>query len=130
VRLSEFPFQQVDSQRCFLYFELAHNASRAEKELGVVMYHPYKCLITDLEHQKRKTAQESPERRIQWQNPSSKARLSYMSPASQAKRRKYTQYDRTNTARKLVKFEDSEIQLDDPQNEEMQNIVQSIDEDN
>ena len=61
--------------------------------------------------------------------PSSKARLSYMSPASREKRKKLTQYERTNTMRKLSKYEDSKIVLDDAQNEEMCDIMQSIGDD-
>jgi len=39
------------------------------------------------------------------------------------------QYERSNTMRKLQKYEDSEIVLDDAQNEEMCDIVQSIGDD-
>jgi len=49
-----------------------------------------------------------------------------MSPVSQAKQQKLAQYERTNTKRKLAKYEDSEIVLDHSQNEEMCKMVQSI----
>ena len=52
-----------------------------------------------------------------------------MSPASQAKRKQLAQYERTNSIRKLAMYEDSEILLDDMQNEEMCSIVQSIGDD-
>ena len=39
------------------------------------------------------------------------------------------QYERTNTMRKLAKYEDSEIVLDHNQNEEMCKVVQSIGDD-
>lgn len=128
-RLSEFPFQRVDSQKCSLFFELAHNATKAEKEVSDVMCYPCKRLVNDLEHQKRRTAAETPTKKIKRQKPSSKARLSYMSPASQAKQKQLTQYERTNSIRKLAMYEDSEIMLDDTQNEEMCSIVQSIGDD-
>ena len=130
VRLSEFPFQRVDSQRCSLLFELVHNASKAEKEASDVVCYPCKRLVRDLEHQKKRTAAETPTKKIKRQQPSSKARLSYMSPASQAKRKQLAQYERTNSIRKLAMYEDSEIMLDDTQNEEMCSIVQSIGDDN
>ena len=92
VWLTKFPFQRVDSQRCSLLFELAHNASTAEKESSDVMCYPCKRLINHLEHQKKRTAAETPKKKIKRQHPSSKARLSYMSPASQAKRKQLAQY--------------------------------------
>ena len=41
-----------------------------------------------------------------------------MSPASQAKHKKLTQYERTNGFRKLVRYEENEVTLDDEQNDE------------
>lgn len=125
-RLSDFPFHRVDSQRWDLYFELAHNASRLEKGSSEVLCYPCKRLVNDLEHQKRRTAAETPIRKLKRRKPSSKARLSYMSPASQAQRKKFGQYERTNTMRKLANYENSEIVLDHNQNEEMCKVVQSI----
>ena len=55
VQLTEFPFHQVDSQKCQLFFETSHNATAAEKESSELECYPCKRLITDLEHQKRKT---------------------------------------------------------------------------
>ena len=52
-----------------------------------------------------------------------------MSPASQAKRKKLVQYQRTNVTRKLSNYEDSEINLSDAQSKEMCNTVQSIGDD-
>ena len=51
-----------------------------------------------------------------------------MSPASQAKRKKLAQYERTSTMRKLANYESSEITLDVNQNE-MCSIVQAIGDD-
>ena len=39
-----------------------------------------------------------------------------MSPVSQAKRKKLAQYERTSNIRKLKKYEDNEVTLDDEQN--------------
>ena len=79
----------------------------------------------DLNHQKRKKQSESPSKRIKRQLPSSKAKLQYMSPASQQKRKLYTQYERTNSLRKLVKYEANEVDLNDEQNAEMSSIVEA-----
>jgi len=87
VRVSKFSFDKVDSQKCDLYFELAHNASRLEKSSSEVLCYPCKRLINHLECQKTRTAEESPSKKLKCQMPSSKARLSYMSPASREKRR-------------------------------------------
>ena len=125
-RVSKFPFSQVDSHKCHLYFELAH---KAEKESRDVLCYPCKRLLNHLKCQKTRTVGETPTRKLKQQRPSSTARLSYMSPASQAKRKKPAQYERTNSIRKLSNYEDSEMNLDDAQNEEMCNIVQSIGED-
>ena len=56
------------------------------------------------------------------------ARLSYyMSPASQAKRKKLTTgYERISNIRKLKKYEENEVTLDDEQNDEMCNLVEQI----
>lgn len=32
VRLTQFPFQEIDSHNCQLLFELSHNASKTEKD--------------------------------------------------------------------------------------------------
>ena len=82
VHLTEFPFQRVDSVKCKLLFELACNASKEQKYSEEVRCRPCARLVTDLEHQKRRTAAETPTRKVKWQHPFSRARLSFMSPAS------------------------------------------------
>ena len=126
VRLTEFPFQRVDSVKCKLLFELARNASKEQKDSQEVRCGPCTRLVTDLEHQKRRTAAETPTRKVKRQHPSSQARLSFMSPASQAKRKKLAQYERTNSFRKLARYEENEVTLDDEQNDEMNSVVEKI----
>jgi len=126
VRLTEFPFQRVDSVNCKLLFELAHNASKEQKDSKEVRCRPCTRLVTDLEHQKRRTTAETPTRKVKRQHPSSRARLSFMSPASQAKRKKLAQYERTSNIRKLAKYEANEVTLDDEQNDEMSSVVENI----
>ena len=103
MRLTEFPFQRVDSVKCKLLFDLAHNASKEQKDSEEVRCRPCTCLVTDLEHQKRRTTTETPTRKVKQQHSSSRARLSFMSPASQAKCKKLAQYGRTNGFRKLAR---------------------------
>ena len=126
VRLTEFPFQRVDSNNCQVFFELSHNARKSEKDANAVKCCACKRLITDLNHQKKRTNAETPTRKIKRQNSSSRAKLSYMSPASQAKRKKLTQYERTSDIRKLANLEEDEVCLDDEQHEEMRNVVKRI----
>ena len=49
-----------------------------------------------------------------------------MSPLSQKKRKLYAQYERTNNIRKLSKYEDSEVVLNEEQNEEMCAIMEAM----
>ena len=126
VRLTEFPFTRVDSVNCKLLFQLAHNATAEEKSSAEVKCYPCKRLVSDLERQKRRTSEETPTRKTKRQDPSSRARLSYMSPDSRAKRRKLAQYERTSNIRKLAKYEENEIDLDDEQNDEMCAIMEKM----
>ena len=124
VRLCEFPFTRVDSVTCRLWFKPALNLSVAEKEANEVKCPPCKRLVHHLNWQKKKTASESPVRKIKRQDPPSRARLQHMSPHSQQKRKKLAQYQRTNNIRKLKKYEDSEIVLDAEQSTEMCSVME------
>ena len=126
VQITDFPFHRVDSINCKLLFQLARNATQSERSAQEVRCSACKRLVLDLNHQKKRTGAETPTRRIKRQHLSSRARLSYMSPASQAKRKKLAQYERTSNIRKLKKYEDNEVTLDDEQNDEMCNIVEQI----
>ena len=126
VRITDFPFHRIDSINCKLLFQLAHNATESERTVKKVRCSACKRLVSNLNHQKKRTAAETPTQRLKRQNPSSRARLSYMSPASQAKRKKLAQYERTSNIRKLKKYEESEVTLDDEQNDEMCNIAEQI----
>jgi len=125
LRINHFPFSCVDSVHCKLWFIPASNLSVAEKEASEIRCPPCRRLVHDLNHRKRKKQSESPSKRIKRQLPSSKAKLQYMSPASQQKRKLYTQYERTNSLRKLAKYEANEVDLNDEQNAEMSSIVEA-----
>ena len=49
-----------------------------------------------------------------------------MSPASQEKHKKLAQFERTNSIRKLTRYEENEITWNDDQNEEMQTVMKEI----
>ena len=129
VRLTDFPFHRVHSVKCDLLFELARNATKEEKDAKEVKCYPCKDLVRHLERQKTRTLKETPTRKAKRQRPSSRARLSYMSPASQAKRKKLAQYERTNSIRKLARYEEHEVTLDDDQNEEMRTVMEMTKDD-
>ena len=124
VRKTEFPFARVDSVNCLLWFKLALNARASEKDSAEVRCKYCKRLVLDLECQKRRTISESPSRKVKRQSVSSKARLSYMSPASQLKRRQNAQYSRNLSAHKLAKYKESEVTLNEEQHAEMCTIVE------
>jgi len=126
VRQSEFPFSHVDSVNCKLWFLPASNISVTEKAASEVKCPACKHLVHDLSLQRKRTLAESPSRRIKRQCPSSRARLQYMSPASQLKRKRYTQYEWSSSIRKLQKLEDSEVVLSDEQNEEMCAVMEAM----
>ena len=129
VRQNSFPFARIDSVNCKLMFLPAANASVAEKEADEVKCSACKRLIHDLNLQKRRTLAESPARKMKRQNPSSRARLEYMSPASRMKRKRLAQYERSSSIRKLSKFEESEVVLNEEQDEEMRAVMDAVHDD-
>ena len=126
VRKTAEPFARVDSVNCNLWFLLASNATAAEKASMEVHCTACKRLIHYLNCQRRRTLAESPSRKLKRQLSSSRARLSYMSPASQNKRKCHAQSERSNLLRKLEKCSESDVTLNDEQHDEMCAIVESI----
>jgi len=78
----------------------------------------YKQLKRILDCQRTNTLSESPSKKINRQALSSRARLTYLSPASQAKRKQNSQMER-NSDKKLRKHEKTELMLDEEQHDEM-----------
>ena len=87
VRYSTFPYQRVDSVKCVVWFKAARNATLAEKSASEVLCYACKRLKANLDWQLKRTRAESPTRKIKRQSASSSARLMYMSPDSQRKRK-------------------------------------------
>lgn len=114
---------------CLLWFKLASNATANEKASAEVRCKHCKRLVLDLECQKRRTLSESPSRKVKRQSVSSKARLSYMSPASQLKRQQNVQYTRKLSAQKLARYKENEVMLNEEQHTEMCSIVERTEND-
>ena len=126
VRQTLEPFDRIDSINCRLWFQPASNATRAEKSAQEVQCSARKRLVSDLNCQRRRTLKESPSRTVKRQSSSSRARLKYMSPASQQNRRSNAQAARSNMMRKLKRCGEADVTLTDDQHEEMCSIVSEI----
>ena len=109
VRYSSTPYQRVDSVNCARWYKLPSNAPLTDKFAKEVMCPACKAMKNR-------------------QAPSSKAKLSYMSPASQSKRKQNALTERNNDKRKLTKYEKTEVTLADEQHEEMCAIMNKVEE--
>ena len=127
VRRMEAPFYRIDSVNCQMWFELPSNASGAAKSSEEATCSACKRLSSDLEWQLKRTETESPPRKLKRQAASSKARLMYMSPASQLKRKQNASMERGIDKRKLARFENTEITLADEQHTQMCDVMNAID---
>jgi len=128
VRYSTSPFQRVDSVNCPLWFKQSVKARASEKYASKAMCSVCKRLKTHLDWQLKRTLSESPSRKVKRQAPSSKAKLSSMSPASQNKRKQNVTSERNSDKKKLRKYENTEVSLDDDQHDDLCEIVKKIEE--
>ena len=128
VRQCTAPFKRIDSVNCKRWFQLPANAPLADKFSKEVLCRACKRLKLDLEWQRKRTQSESPSRKVKRQAPSSKARLTYMSPSSQLKRKQNVLMERNSDKRKLSKYQNTEVTLSEEQHEEMSAIVRRIEE--
>jgi len=110
------PFYRVYLVNCKLWFELPSNARLAEKALPEVLCSACKRLVSHLNWQLKCTMEESPSKMIKRQSASSRARLSYMSPASQLKRKQHAIMERSIDKRKLARYEATKVALAEEQN--------------
>ena len=74
----------------------------------------------------KRTELESPSKKLKRQVSSSHARLTYMSPISQEKRRLNQQNERKNLRKKLLQYDNTTVSLDDHQAEEMSAVTSII----
>ena len=128
VRYSSAPFQRVDSANCVLWYKLTPNAPLADKFTKEVMRPSCKELKNRLNYKRKITIAESPSRKMKRKAPSSKAKLSKMSPFSQSKQKQNASTERNNDKRKLTKYERTEVMLTDEQHEEMSEILDKVEE--
>ena len=126
VRHMEAPFYRINSVNCQMWFELPSNASEAAKSSEEATCSACKRLSSDLEWQLKRTETENPSRKLKRQAVSSKARLMYMSPASQLKRKQNASMERGIDKRKLARFENTEITLADEQHTHMCDVMNAI----
>ena len=94
VRRMEAPFYQIDSVNCKMWFKLPSNVSVAAKGIEEATCSACKKLSSDLEWQLKRTETKSPSRKLKRQAASARARLMYMSPASQLKRKQNASMER------------------------------------
>ena len=127
VRCTEAPFYRIDSVNCKMWFELPSNASEAAKSSAEGTCSTCKRLSSDLEWQLKRTAAESPSKKIKTQSDSSRARLTYLSPANQLKKKQNVPMERGIDKRKLAKYENTEITQADEQHMQMCDVVNAID---
>jgi len=126
VRITQFPYSRVDSVTCKLWFLPPLNASATEKAASEVKCTGCKRLVQLLKLQKARTLAESPGKKLRRQQPSSRARLQHMSPASRQARKRFAQYQRSSNIRKLARLEENEVILDNEQHEEMSAVVEAV----
>ena len=122
------PFHRVDLVNCVIWFLLAPNARLAEKKSKQVRCGGCKRLVTDLNCQLQRTLKETPTRKLNRQAVSSRARLTYMSPASQLQRKQNAQTERSNDKLKLAKLHIVDLDLSDEQHVDMCNVTEAIEE--
>ena len=98
------------------------NASAAKREAEELLCRKCVRLKCNLERQVRRTNEESSSKKIKRQS-TTRARLAYMSPTSQAKRKGN---QKTCMSRKLSHYFAKKITLDEDQNEELSNVMTVI----
>ena len=122
VRQTFTPFHRVESVKCLVWFELSAKCTKEQRIAKSVMCPACVRLKCDLQHQLSRTLSESPSKRLARQQSSSHAPLCYMSPANQEKRRANQKNDRKHMKKKLLRYADTEVSLDDEQSDEISSM--------
>ena len=123
-RVWEQPFKRVDSKNCLLWHKLPPKARLQERDESTVLCRGCKRLRSDLEHQRRRS-DVSQAKRAKRLLPSSSFKLKYLSPKSVAKRKQATQRERSRDKAAVAKA-NSDIVLEDDQSDEVDQIMQTI----
>ena len=95
-----------------------------QKSSDEVHCRPCKRLNSYLDHQRRRS-DVSPGVRLKRQQPSSRYKLKYLSPASIRKRKAATQKERSNDKAKLSRLSEFDITLEDDQLDEVSEVLQN-----
>ena len=126
VNLVMSPFQRVDAKGCLYWYKLPKNATLQEQASDEVLCSACKRLLSDLEHQKKRSSLVSPRRRIKRQAANSNYPTKYLSPFSTKIRKKNMQTERSKDKALLSKYSKLDITLDDSQHDEMCKIVTEL----
>ena len=128
IRSRSTPIHRVESVKCLRWHKIGKTSSIDKRQASEVLC---KSCIVQRSHLDRKVQRklaESPGRKSKRQCASSKAKLTYMSPLSQQKR-KYDQRQKMHSTQvKLTKYQQTEITLDEQQDEEMENMMKVIEQ--
>ncbi|XP_065908252.1 uncharacterized protein [Dysidea avara] len=127
VRLWDRPFKRIDSKDCTLWYQLKSNASDMQKSSDEVLCRPCKRLNSYLDHQRRRS-DVSLGTCLKRQQPSSRYKLKYLSPASIHKRKAATQKERSNDKAKLSRLSEFDITLENDQSDEVSEVLQTIEQ--
>jgi len=128
VHRTEVPFYRVSSVNCNTWFKVPANAPLTAKRSVEVTCSACKRLILDLDWQLQCTTSESPSKKLKRQDASSRARLSYMSPASQVKRKQNAVMEQGLDKRKLARYKNTEITLSEEQHVQMCGVMDVVDQ--
>lgn len=126
VRITLEPFHRIDANKCLMWTELGRTASRERREATEVLCRYCVRLRCNLNHQVRRTKDQGPSKRMKQQDPSSRARLSYMSPNNKSKRTVNKRIERGKDKRKVKRFTRTDLTIDCEQAEEISAVVSMI----
>lgn len=130
MNITETPFQRVNAKGCLWWFKLPKNATTEEKSSNEVACSCCKRPRTDLDHQKRRSSQVSPTKRIQRQATSSNYPIKFMLPASTVKQKTNAHKQTFKLRVALDKHANTDVTLDDALHDEMCEVIKEIEKDN
>uniref|UniRef100_A0A1X7TRQ2 Uncharacterized protein n=1 Tax=Amphimedon queenslandica TaxID=400682 RepID=A0A1X7TRQ2_AMPQE len=111
-----------------MWYELPRNSSQTKRESEELLCRQCVRLKCNLERQARRTSEESPSKKLKRQCATSRARLTYMSPTSQMKRKASQKISKDSMSRKLNQYFAEKVTLGQEQNEELNNVMTVIED--
>ena len=122
------PFQRVHANRCLYRYKLPKNVTLQEQASDEVLCSTCRRLLSDLEHQNKRSSLVSPGRQIKCQAANSNYPTKYLSPFSIKIWKKNMQTERSKDMALLSKYSKLDITLDDSQHDEMCKIVTELED--